>query len=468
MDSSEPDSGELGVTSKPQLSFRSPWLDQLDNATAPSPLTRNVKTDVAIIGAGIAGISTAFFLLRATDDKVLLVERNQVGRGASGRNAGQLVTYFERPLCDLADAYGFDMAARGQAEIDAAWDLLDVIIAESGISTKVERFSGAMGMFNINQLLVHLRNLRIRKQAGIEAEIIKVSEEANFLAEIPTDFRDLYSIVPQSVIRELLGVDNDRYVAVLITKKGCGNSALLCQDLLKYLKQQYPDRFAYADNTTIGRIVLDSNDARLYSELHSIVASRVILCTNAFGHHTVENRAGAKIEPPAENQFRARIGHMVGFITEPVTAPEATSFITNTEIGGPNPYLYVTRRPYLLGDRETTLNCIGGPEEQVENLDSYVLDGDMPSEVLRVFDTVVRPAVAQDRAAGLDYDFRWHGLMAYTKNMIRLVGFEPRNPVLMYNLGCNGVGFLPSIAGGMRIARLHAGQKLAPSIFDPA
>ena len=58
--------------------------------------------------------------------------------------------------------------------------------------------------------------------------------------------------------------------------------------------------------------------------------------------------------------------------------------------------------------------------------------------------------------------------MAYTDNKIRLVGFEPRNPVLMYNLGCNGVGFLPSIAGGLRIARLHSGHTLQPSIFDPA
>jgi hypothetical protein len=41
------------------------------------------------------------------------------------------------------------------------------------------------------------------------------------------------------------------------------------------------------------------------------------------------------------------------------------------------------------------------------------------------------------------------------------------NPVLMYNLGCNGVGFLPSIAGGFRIAALTAGRAVGSSIFDP-
>jgi glycine/D-amino acid oxidase-like deaminating enzyme len=36
----------------------------------------------------------------------------------------------------------------------------------------------------------------------------------------------------------------------------------------------------------------------------------------------------------------------------------------------------------------------------------------------------------------------------------------------MYNLGCNGVGILPSIYGAKRIAQLLAGETLGPSIFD--
>ena len=50
---------------------------------------------------------------------------------------------------------------------------------------------------------------------------------------------------------------------------------------------------------------------------------------------------------------------------------------------------------------------------------------------------------------------------------MRQVGAEPRNPVLLYNLGCNGVGLLPSIHGGQRVARIVAGERLAPSLFDP-
>ena len=58
--------------------------------------------------------------------------------------------------------------------------------------------------------------------------------------------------------------------------------------------------------------------------------------------------------------------------------------------------------------------------------------------------------------------------MGYTRNRLRIIGAEPRNPVLLYNLGCNGVGFMPSIFGGHRLARILAGEVFGPSLFDPA
>ncbi len=56
--------------------------------------------------------------------------------------------------------------------------------------------------------------------------------------------------------------------------------------------------------------------------------------------------------------------------------------------------------------------------------------------------------------------------MGYTKNGVRLIGPEPQNPVLLYNLGCNGVGILPSVHGGRQIARFLAREPVPRSIFD--
>ena len=83
-------------------------------------------------------------------------------------------------------------------------------------------------------------------------------------------------------------------------------------------------------------------------------------------------------------------------------------------------------------------------------------------------DEQVRPFAQPARPPGLPYDFQWHGLMGYNDGGVRVVGAHPRHPRLLYNLGCNGVGFLPSIYGGERIARLLAGERLRAEHLRPA
>src|SRR3954447_12547161 len=94
----------------PDQPTRSPWLAQVAGEAPPRPLDADASADVAVVGAGIAGVATAFFLLRDTPHSVLLIERDRVARGATGRNAGQMTTYFERPLSDIADDFGAERA----------------------------------------------------------------------------------------------------------------------------------------------------------------------------------------------------------------------------------------------------------------------------------------------------------------------------------------------------------------------
>ncbi|MEA2675154.1 MAG: hypothetical protein QOI92_2346, partial [Chloroflexota bacterium] len=56
----------------PDLPPRSPWISQLVPDGPPRPLAADDSADVAIVGAGIAGVATAFFTLHDTARKVLL------------------------------------------------------------------------------------------------------------------------------------------------------------------------------------------------------------------------------------------------------------------------------------------------------------------------------------------------------------------------------------------------------------
>jgi glycine/D-amino acid oxidase-like deaminating enzyme len=109
---------------------------------------------------------------------------------------------------------------------------------------------------------------------------------------------------------------------------------------------------------------------------------------------------------------------------------------------------------------------MGGPEYPFHE-PVYIPDTPFPGSLLSAMDEEVRPFAQPARPPRAPYDFHWHGLMGYNDGGIRVVGAHPKHPRLLYNLGCNGVGFLPSIYGGQRLSRLLRGDQLAPSIFDP-
>jgi glycine/D-amino acid oxidase-like deaminating enzyme len=452
-----------GVAYEDQPS-RSPWIAQLAADGPPRPLDADARTDVVIVGAGIAGIATAFFTLRDTAHRVLLVERARVGRGATGRNAGQLTTYFERPLSDIADEYGVELAAEAQGGFDDAHDLLDIVVAESEAAVRVERFTGHMGMFNLHHVLVHLRSNLVRRQGGLRLEACLVSDEAEFASQIPAEFSGLYRLVPQAEVRELLETRDDRYRAVLSDRKGCANSGALVQQVLGYLERRFPERFRYADHTGVDRVVVGQDRVVVHARGHAVASSHVVLCTNGFVDHLVADETGAPIRLADDQTVTGRVAYMTAFVDQP-RAPAAMSYIRNATIGGDTAYAYVTRRTYDRPDGTVTLTCMGGPEYPFHG--AYDPDDPFPRALLGAMDEQVRPFAQPARPPGLPYDFHWHGLMGYNDGGVRVVGAHPRHPRLHYNLACNGVGFLPSIYGGERVARLLDGQHLPPSIFDP-
>ena len=439
---------------------RSPWVAQMEPDGPPRPLAADIEADVVVVGAGIAGVSTAFFTLRNTDHDVVLIERSRVARGATGHNAGQLTTYFERPLGSLVDEFGFEMAIDAQRGIERGLDLLELMATETGADGKVERFEGRMGMYTLNHLQVHLAHSELRRRGGLPLPRCVVSEDAEFLADIPDRFDGLYSVVPQAEIGQLLGTTHGSYRAVLCEQKGCGNSAVLVQQVLDWLLRTHGHRFRYFDTTLVEHVALHDGSAVVTANGHTIGCRSVVLCTNGFTEHVVENLAGDPIDTDAHH-INGTVGYMSGFFEDRPRPPAAISYILNQEIGGDIPYVYVTRRTY----DERTLTCMGGPE--IEEQPNYDADAPFPGEAIDEFRATVLPFAQPERDPQRPFDFHWHGLMGYTEGRVRMVGFEPYNPVLLYNLGCNGIGFLPSIFGGERISRLLAGEELPPSIFDP-
>lgn len=79
---------DVSLTQTWNTRVMSMWLD--GETRAHPPLNADVTADVVIVGAGIAGIATAYFLA-LEGAKVVVLEARGVAEAASGRNAGFLL-----------------------------------------------------------------------------------------------------------------------------------------------------------------------------------------------------------------------------------------------------------------------------------------------------------------------------------------------------------------------------------------
>ena len=103
------------------------WLETAGDDLTPRPaLLGEIDADVAILGAGYTGLWTAYELLRRDPSlRVVLLEREIAGFGASGRNGGWVASGLNASSDRLELAFGSErMAAIEDAvagAVDAVW-----------------------------------------------------------------------------------------------------------------------------------------------------------------------------------------------------------------------------------------------------------------------------------------------------------------------------------------------------------
>jgi len=458
----------------------SPWIHQLDHEREIKKLEKDGSADVAVIGAGIAGISTAFYLLKHTEKSVAVIEGYKLAHGATGHNAGQLVTYFERPFSALVDEFGLELAVLGQKDINSAWDLLDEIYKEAGLNIPLARFTGYAGYSTKEQVLNHLENAYLRRSGGLYVEPIGIAEDAPFLAELPEKYKKLITLLPREEIALKLETFDTQYLAIGSTEKGVMNSALFCQEVVNYLLEKYPKRFSLYEHTSVGKVVVHDEKVILDGGEHTFECKSIVLCTNGFDNFEIFTPSGLSVDSRFHHSISGVVGFMSGYLEKHTGAPAALSYFQKEDSGitdNPGePYFYITRRSYEseLPPGKHDLVSVGGPDYLLEDTKTYKRDLEFSAKareqiekfLKRAYDKNKKDLPAGQGQAGLDQIFLWHGVMGYTKNMVRMIGPDPSSPRLYYNLGCNGVGLLPSIFGGFKVARQLAGVLFPPSIFD--
>lgn len=116
------------------------WIDTTPSTNYP-PLRGDIDADVAIIGAGITGITAAYLLAKA-GKSVVLVDKGRIAMSESGHTTAHIIESTDADYGDLIKDHGEDGARANTEAIRSAMALIRSLVDELGIDCGLQAVDG--------------------------------------------------------------------------------------------------------------------------------------------------------------------------------------------------------------------------------------------------------------------------------------------------------------------------------------
>ncbi|MHA6645626.1 NAD(P)/FAD-dependent oxidoreductase [Mesorhizobium sp. A623] len=390
------------------------WAATADPASRPVRLEGDHVADVAIIGGGYTGLSAArSFAQRGM--RPAIVEANEIGWGASGRNGGVVSAKFRAPIPAIAQAHGLAVARR-MAEIGHE--------GVDEVTKLIEEFDITSAAFSMSGNLRCAHNSKALDALVAEAEIMRDT------------FGDAsLRILSGGEVAEETG-SNDFVGGVLAAHAGVIHPLNLARGIACGLRQKNIDIFEHSPAFALER----TGDGVLIKTPNGALRARyAVLATNAYSDLTDATSPVAQTLVP----FRSAI-----IATEPLGR-----YLDETLMPARRSYSE-TRRMMRWFRRAGSRMIFGGRGAFGRN-DSAAAFEALRHAMIGLFPQLQDVAVTH----------RWSGLVAMTLRSVPHVGrIDDR---ISYAMGYNGAGIACSCLMGRYICDLALGGKPDLALLAP-
>ncbi|MBA2242694.1 MAG: FAD-binding oxidoreductase, partial [Chthoniobacterales bacterium] len=106
-----------------------------------NPLRENTRADLCVVGAGIAGLSVAYTLVRE-GRSVVVIDDGLIGRGMTGRTTAHIVNALDDRYYELEKLHGEEGARRAAESHTAAINFVEKVVQEEKVDCQFERLDG--------------------------------------------------------------------------------------------------------------------------------------------------------------------------------------------------------------------------------------------------------------------------------------------------------------------------------------
>jgi glycine/D-amino acid oxidase-like deaminating enzyme len=367
-------------------------------------LDKNLKTDVAIIGAGISGALMAWELQQKGIDCALFDKRH-VAMGSTAASTSLIQYEIDTPLHKLTSLVGYDQAVRSyllcKKAITDLEEICHVVDEKENFKKKCSLQFATFGK--------HVEGLKkefdIRKQHGFKVEFLD-----------RTEIRKQFHFNAPAAIYSHEAAQVDAY--------------LLTHKILKWVSSR---NVGVYDHTSVESIEHQKNRVVLKTAEGWKVQAKylVIACGYESGRYIKK-----KIE-----ELRCTFA----IVSEPVKS---------RKLWRDNSLIWETKDPYLyLRTTDDNRILIGGKDEPYFNLDTNAALVESKAKSLQRSFQKMFPHIR------FKIDFKWGGAFGKTRDGLPYIGSIPEHPRTYFALGYGGNGISFSVIAARLISEVINGKK---------
>lgn len=372
------------------------------------PLTTSLQADVCVIGAGIAGLTTAC-LLAGEGRRVVVLEARQVGAGETGRTTAHFFPPDER-YYEIESSFGKKGAALVAQAYAAATRTAEKLVREENIDCGWERLPGYLFAPDSSGWSDIVREYRAARRAGVPVKLLERAPGLDF------DTGPALQFFEQAQFHPLQYLDG---LARALLQRG---ASLHCETFVTGIRREGSERVVECG--TRGEVRCQS----------------VVVATNTPFHERVT----------MHTKQAAYLTYVLGLKLPKGSMPHMLLWDTG------EPYYYIRLETHTNIDHDVLV--VGGADHKVGK--------DQHPE--HRYEEIQRWVSARFPKCG-EVLWRWSGEVMEPVDGLPFLGRDPNDSQVYMITGDSGNGMTHCTAGAMLVTDLIQGRKNAwAGLYDPA
>jgi len=381
----------------------------MDVEVAPDagPLEADHASDVAVVGAGIAGLSIAYELtMRGLS--VVVLDRGEIAGGMTSRTTAHLAPICDDSLSELLSMRGQDLARAYQASQCGAVDRIEAIQEELGIDCEFRRLDGILFLDPDSDESVLDDEVSAAKEIGVTVK------RGKGLPLRTLEDRPFLRYPAQATFHPLKYLKG---IAKALAEKGA---------------RLHP-------NTAVVEVKEENDRVQLkLASGHMVTAGHAVIATNSPIHDLVALHT-------KQSPYRT---YAMGFEIEAGTLDDALYWDTE------EPYHYVR---LTSGDDGKDILIVGGEDHKTGEAD----DAHARFAALASWIKTLVPELGPER-------YRWSGQVMDTLDYCGFIGRESGSERVLVSTGDSGQGITHGVVASLLIPDLILGRANEyATVYDP-